>query len=148
MEFYYFPAHARGLLPRAVLAHLDFGSDDLKHVNIEFPDFVADKGKYGGPFAQLPSVKLADGETRNQTGALIRYFAKAYKAKDGTSFYPGTEDPMKSYQIDMFIDSQDAWFVETAKFQVPLLDAYKEKDKHFVEYITKLLPGHLKKIEE
>ena len=55
---------------------------------------------------------------------------------------------MKSYQIDLFLDSQDKWFVETAKFQVPILDAYKKKDEHFVEYITKLLPGHLKKIEE
>jgi len=27
MEFYYFPAHARGLFPRLVMAHLNFGGD-------------------------------------------------------------------------------------------------------------------------
>ena len=109
---------------------------------------MADKKQFGGPFGQLPSLKLKDGEIRNQTGAMIRYLAKAYKAKDGTSFYPGPSDPLKAHAIDMFIDSQDAWFVETAKFQVPLLDAYKKKDEHFVLYITQQLPARLKKIEE
>ena len=78
----------------------------------------------------------------------MRYFAKTYKAKDGSCFYPGPADPLKSYQIDLFLDSQDNWFVETAKFQVPLLDSYKNKDQHFIEYVTDLLPIHLKKIEE
>ena len=66
---------------------------------------MADKKKFGGPFGQLPSLKLKDGEIRNQTGAMIRYLAKAYKAKDGTSFYPGPSDPLKAHAIDMFIDS-------------------------------------------
>ena len=148
MDFNYFPAHARGLFPRLVIGHLDLGEDEIKNVNVEFPQFVADKKAYGGPFGQVPAIKLNDGEIRNQTGAIVRFLAKSYKAKDGTSFYPGPSDPMKSYEIDLFIDTQDAWFVETAKFQVPILDAYKKKDEHFVAYITALLPPRLKKIEE
>lgn len=148
MEFFYFPVHARGLFPRIVIAHLDIPEDEIKHTNIEFPKFLEDKKKFGGPFGQLPSIKLADGEIRNQTGAMVRFLAKSYKSKDGTSFYPGPSDPMLSHKIDCFIDSQDAWFTETAKFQVPLLDAYKKKDEHFVTYITQQLPGRLKKIEE
>ena len=31
---------------------------------------------------------------------------------------------------------------------MPLLDAYKKKDEHFVAYITQQLPGRFKKIEE
>ena len=136
MEFLYFPVHSRGLFPRIVLAHLDIPEDEIKYTDVAFPKFLEDKKKFGGPFGQLPAVKLPNGDIRNQTGAMVRFFAKSYKSKDGTSFYPGPSDPMKSHQIDMFIDSQDAWFAETAKFQVPLFDAYKKKDEHFVVYIT------------
>ena len=65
MDFNYFPAHARGLFPRLVIGHLDLGEDEIKNVNIEFPQFVADKKAYGGPFGQVPAIKLNDGEIRN-----------------------------------------------------------------------------------
>ena len=65
MEFYYFPAHARGLFPRLVIAHLDLGDDEIKNVDVQMQDFAADKKKFGGPFGQLPSMKLKDGDTRS-----------------------------------------------------------------------------------
>lgn len=48
-EFYYLPIHARGLLPRMVMAHLDTGDDSFKETSVELKDFIANKGPYG-PF--------------------------------------------------------------------------------------------------
>ena len=39
MEFYYFPAHARGLFPRLVIGHLDLGDDEIKNVGVPMADF-------------------------------------------------------------------------------------------------------------
>lgn len=104
MEFYYFPAHGRGLLPRMLIAHLDLGQDKIKDVTVALPEFVANKAKHGGRFGQLPALKLADGTIMGQTNALCRFLAKSYKGKDGTNFYPGPSDPMATYWIDQFVD--------------------------------------------
>ena len=148
MEFYYFPAHGRGLFPRLVIAHLNLGDDEIKDLGVPVAQFLEDKKKYGGPVGQLPAIKFKDGKIMNQTGALVRYLAKTYKAKDGTCLYPGPDDPTKSYQIDLFIDSQDAWFVEIMKFSIVNRDSATKKDESFVSYITSQLPNRLKKIEE
>ena len=91
---------------------------------------------------------MADGEVRSQNNAIARYLAKKYKTKDGDSLYPGKEDAMASYKIDMWMDQQDEIFKQYGKFTIPLFDAYKEKDKHFLEFITKFLPNFLSSIEK
>ena len=65
MEFIYFPVHARGLFPRMVIAHLDTSGDDITFTDVEFPKFLEDKKKFGGPFGQVPALKFKDGEIRN-----------------------------------------------------------------------------------
>ena len=65
MEFHYFPAHARGLFPKAVIAHLDLGSDAITYTDVPFTSFLSDKQKFGGEFGQLPAVKFPSGEIRS-----------------------------------------------------------------------------------
>lgn len=147
-EFYYFPIHARGLLPRMLMAHIDTGDDTIKHTNIEIKEFFANRDPYSGPFKQLPCMKAPDGTMMGQTNAICRFLAKKYKGKDGSVYYPGSADPKTTYWIDQFIDQQDSWFMEIAKFTVQFLSAYKTaKDENFVNYITKLFPARLEKIE-
>ena len=64
---------------------------------MQFQTFLEDKKKFGGPFGQVPALKMPNGEIRNQTGPMVRYLARVFKAKDGSSFYPGPADPFKSY---------------------------------------------------
>ena len=64
MEFNYFPAHARGFYCRMLIGHLDLGTETITDSLVQFPEFQADKHKYGGVFGQLPALKMADGELR------------------------------------------------------------------------------------
>ena len=103
MEFSYFPAHGRGLIIRMLIAHLDFGAEDVKLNDIPIGEFFGNpetKKQYGSDWGQLPSFKTKDGRLMGQQNAILRYLAKAYKGKDGTNFYPGPSDPLKSYWID------------------------------------------------
>ena len=147
MEFVYFGVHSRGLMGRMIIGHLDLAGDEIKNTNVNFPDFVKDKHTYGGAFGQLPALKMPDGELRGQNGAIARFLAKKYKTKTGGCLYPSHADAMTSYWIDSWIDKQDEIFKQYGKFTIPLFDAYKEKDKHFLEFITKWLPNFLSTIE-
>ena len=83
-----------------------------------------------------------------QSNAMVRFLAKSFKGKDGTVFYPGPSDPMKSYWIDQWVDKNDGFFMEHANFVIPLMAGYKEKDKHFVNFITTQLPKRLQNFED
>lgn len=149
MEFTSFPVHARGIIIRMLVAHLDLGQDVFKDTPVGLQDFFADKAKYGGRFAQLPALKMENGYIMTQNNAVCRFLAKSYRGKDGTCFYPGAADPMLTYQIDQWVDQQDPRFAEIIPFTVPFLDSYKTgKEDHFVAYITEKLPAHLQKLED
>jgi glutathione S-transferase len=147
MEFIYFPNHLRGIIPRMVIGHLDH-KDAVKDTPVTIKDFFANKEKYGR-FGQAPVMKNTEtGEMMGQQNAILRYLAKTYNAKDGSSFYPGTKDPMLTLQIDQWVDTQDEWFLAIRTHTVPFLDAYKNgKDDEFVKFICDYLPARLEKIE-
>ena len=104
MELNNFPVHGRGLFPRMLIAHLDFAGDEIKDVPVTVQDFFADKQKHGGRFGHFPALKMPDGFVMSETNSICRFLAKKYKAKDGSSFYPGHSDPLLTYWIDQFVD--------------------------------------------
>lgn len=128
----------------------------FKYCNVEFEDenlapeeFGQRKaaGKY--PNGQLPVLHLDDGTMMSQSNSIARYICAAYKGRNGEVLYPGNTDPMLSYKIDDFVEDAEELTYKCAKWHiVPILPQYKEKDDHFVTFITTKFPTFLQKIED
>ena len=57
------------------------------------------------PIMTLPGQnQLTVGNQMNQSNAIARYIAQAYKGKNGEVMYPGNSNPDHSYQIDLLLE--------------------------------------------
>ena len=54
---------------------------------------------------------------------------------------------MMSYEIDAIMEELDDFFPKYFSFTSPLSPEFKNKDEHFVKFITKEFPEYLAKIE-
>ena len=129
----YFGVHARGLPLRMAL---QYGGANYEDVKLDFPTFGANKaaGKY--KFGQVPVLYLDDGKELYQSMAILRHIGRTYKGKTGMPMYPGNEDPELMYKIDEVLAWHSDYADNYMNFTLPLKPEYKEKDEHFVKFIT------------
>ena len=98
-------------------------------------------------WGQVPVLDLEDGTQIAQSKTICRYLAKTYKGKEGETLYPAHEDPMLSYEIDAVMDELDDLNPKVFSFTSPMSPEYKNKDEHFVNFITLIFPEYLAKLE-
>ena len=145
MRLEYFGAHGRAIPIRMILHYTNTEYED-KHYTFE---------EYMGPnspkpnltWGQMPVVYLDDGTQIAQTKSICRYLAKVYKGKEGETLYPAHDDPMLSYEIDAIMDELDDLLPKYFPFLSSISPEYKNKDEHFVNFITKFFPEYLAKTE-
>ena len=137
MELHYFGVLGRGFQIRMVL---DYCGVDYKNQVLDFPTFGANKaaGKY--KYGQVPML-VNNGNNLYQSGAIMRYIAKTHKGKNGEELYPN--DPTMMWKIDARTTTNDDFFDSYANFSIPIVPGYKDKDEHFIAYITKKWPDYL-----
>ena len=146
MRLEYFGIHARGTMIRLGFKYCNVDFEDELLTPEEFGTRKA-AGKY--PNGQIPILHLDDGTQMTQSNAIARYVGASYKGRNGEVLYPGNADPMLSFKIDDFMEDTEELIYKCAKWHiVPFLPQYKEKDDHFVTFITTKFPNYLQKIEE
>ena len=76
----------------------------------------------------------------------MRYIGKTFRGKSGEFLYPADADLM--YKIDQILERNNEFAGAYSNFSNPVWPAYKNKDVHFVSYISKSYPEYLQKLED
>ena len=82
-----------------------------------------------------------------QTCAILRYLGSVHKGRNGEDLYPGLRNPDLSYEIDEMMDKNGDRFLKWMNFFLPLMPEYKNKDEHFLTWITKTMPQWMEELE-
>ena len=137
MKLEYFGVHGRALGIRMMFNHTGTDFEDYK---MDFATFGANKaaGKY--KFGQVPMLVLDDGTELYQTASIMRYLGKTL---GNGAMYPGNKDPMNSYQQECIMAENDKLLMTFVDFLVPIRPGYKDKDTHFLNFITEHFPKFL-----
>ena len=90
-------------------------------------------------------LKLDDGTELYQSDAILRYIGASQGEK---KMYPGNNDALLSYKIDVSIADDGAHFNVFKNFYLPLVPQYKEKDMYFTNYVTGEFQQWLQKQED
>ena len=94
----------------------------------------------------MPALFLDDGTQLTQSEAIARYISRNYKGTNGEDLYP-TRDADTCYEIDLILKDVAVINYKLSNFIIPFYPGYKNKDQLFIEFICKLLPDYLEKIE-
>ena len=138
MKLDYFPTHGRAHAIRMLLSHCKVEYEDFHHNRKTFLE-VKENYTYG----QVPVLHLDDGTQLAQTGAIIRYIARVWGDEN---MYP-THSAELTYKIDKCMDECGDLGKEIAKFNYPYHPEIKNKDDHFLTFITKTFPAYLKELD-
>jgi glutathione S-transferase len=91
-------------------------------------EFVQNKleGRY--PLNSVP-VLFVQGHVLVETSSIIRLLARTNKGRNGETLYPGNEDPMLAYEMDVILDSIAPHTDYVAKFMHPAFGIVGDKQK-------------------
>ena len=82
-----------------------------------------------------------------QTQAILRYVGKLVKGTNDQTLYPGNDDALLMHSIDCLNVYNDDFMPKYMPFALPVHPEYKNKDEHFLNFITKHLPEWMSHIE-
>ena len=89
-------------------------------------------------------LTLDDGSELFQTASIMRYLGKTLRNGE---MYPANKDPMVSYKIELIYSKNDELMGQFNAFILPIHPGYKDKDTHFVTFITEHFPKYLEYFE-